>query len=350
VIQAANALGFNIKARAAVDLDAEALAVYDYNFKADTTINKNIGNIVNFHLWTEKGKMIFDNKPKLSGGLGLFEGKTDIVIGGPPCQGHSGFNNHTRGEDARHRLYYTVPAVGIALSASLIIIENVARILNDKHRVVDHATTILEDAGYKVCTMVCGAEQHGVAQSRKRHFLVASKHSTPLCNEVRDALTITPPSVYDAIKDLEGISDRSSGFDQISNLSAENIERINFLFDNGLYELPNSERPDCHKDGHTYPSVYGRLRPDSVANTITTGFLSPGRGRYIHPTQPRCLSPVEAARIQGFPDDYFPIHDLVPEIRRMELAKWIGDAVPPILGFYAGVVALLSIRIDEQNE
>ena len=87
-------------------------------------------------------------------------------------------------------------------------------------------------------------------------------------------------------------------------------------------------------------TVYGKLDWENPSGTITTGFLSPGRGRYIHPTQPRALSPHEAARIQGFPDGYFPLNTLVPEMKRSELAKWIGDAVPSILGFYVGIVAL----------
>ena len=82
----------------------------------------------------------------------------------------------------------------------------------------------------------------------------------------------------------------------------EALERA--FFEHDLYNLPNSERPDCHKDGTTYGSVYGRMFPDRPAPTITTGFMTPGRGRFIHPLLPRTLTPWEAARIQGFPDTY----------------------------------------------
>ena len=71
-----------------------------------------------------------------------------------------------------------------------------------------------------------------------------------------------------------------------------------------MFDLPNSERPECHQDGTTYGSVYGRLRADQAAPTITTGFLTPGRGRYIHPTERRTLSPLEAAGFQGYPEIY----------------------------------------------
>ena len=74
-------------------------------------------------------------------------------------------------------------------------------------------------------------------------------------------------------------------------LSDANRRRIDWLFDNDAHDLPLSERPDCHRDGTTYNAVYGRLYPDRPAPTITTGFLTPGRGRYIHPTRRRVLTP-----------------------------------------------------------
>jgi DNA (cytosine-5)-methyltransferase 1 len=124
-------------------------------------------------------------------------------------------------------------------------------------------------------------------------------------------------------------------------LSEDNRSRIEYLFKHKLHELPNQERPDCHKDGHTYPSVYGRMYANKPAQTITTGFLTPGRGRYIHPFMPRVITPREAARIQAFPDSFqFVVNGCEPA--RNALTKWIGDAVPPLLG-YAATLPLLSV-------
>jgi DNA (cytosine-5)-methyltransferase 1 len=125
-----------------------------------------------------------------------------------------------------------------------------------------------------------------------------------------------------------------------TELSEENQRRIDYLFDNGLHDLPPSERPDCHKEGTTYNAVYGRLHHDRPAPTITTGFLTPGRGRYIHPTQRRVLTPLEAARIQGFPDTYRFHLSLDLPASKQKLGKWIGDAVPLPLGHAAGISAM----------
>jgi DNA (cytosine-5)-methyltransferase 1 len=135
--------------------------------------------------------------------------------------------------------------------------------------------------------------------------------------------------------------------DTVPALSEDNRTRIDWLFANDRHELPNEERPDCHKDGHTYPSVYGRMFWDKPSQTITTGFLSPGRGRYVHPTRPRVITPREAARIQAFPDSFrFVVDEQDPP--RNALSKWIGDAVPPILGYAATLPLLIGLPDRKQ--
>ena len=84
------------------------------------------------------------------------------------------------------------------------------------------------------------------------------------------------------------------------------MARVHHLFDNDLHDLPDEFGPPSRQGEETnsYTAVYGRMHWDRPAGTITTGFLTPGRGRYIHPTQRRGLTPHEGARIQGFPDTY----------------------------------------------
>src|SRR5690606_30968289 len=109
--------------------------------------------------------------------------------------------------------------------------------------------------------------------------------------------------------------------------------------ENQAHELDLSERPESHRNGTTYMSVYGRMYKDEPAPTITTGFMSPGRGRFVHPTRPRVLTAREAARLQGFPDTYRFVVDSGSPPGRTLLAKWIGDAVPMPLGFAAAFSA-----------
>jgi DNA (cytosine-5)-methyltransferase 1 len=134
-------------------------------------------------------------------------------------------------------------------------------------------------------------------------------------------------SVRWAIGDLLG-SANGTVYDSSSLVSKKNAKRIAYLFEKNVYNLPNRRRPLCHRDGnHTYKSMYGRLRWDQPAQTITTGFGSMGQGRYVHPARRRTITPHEAARLQTFPDTF----DFGEIESRDALAKMIGNAVPPLL-------------------
>jgi len=102
---------------------------------------------------------------------------------------------------------------------------------------------------------------------------------------------------------------------------------MRWLLDNNAFDLPNRLRPPCHQGDHSYVSMYGRLKWDEPAQTITSGYGSLGQGRFMHPTLPRTLTPHEAARLQGFPD-YFTFGSA---LTRTEAAVIIGNAVPPAL-------------------
>ena len=123
-----------------------------------------------------------------------------------------------------------------------------------------------------------------------------------------------------------------------SIMNKENKKRVDYLFDKGLYNLPNEHRPDCHKNKkHSYVSMYGRLNWEEPAQTITGGFGSMGQGRFIHPLRKRVITPHEAARIQGFSDDF----RFTSEKRRTNLHQMIGNAVPPPIA-----MNLCSILLD----
>ncbi len=343
VREAAKALNIEFKSVAAVDLDVDALATYGANFKPETLINDSVRTLVDYFISQEKSQFKFDKLPQLVGQARSFQ-SVDMVIGGPPCQGHSSLNNHTRGNDVRNNLYLSVPAIAVASEANFVIIENVPRVVHDSQKVVQTAYDLLSNAGYFVTMGTLNAAQLGWPQSRSRHFMIASRLGQPIeISRVIEMYRRPSQSLWWLIHDLESIFDADNLFLSVPKISKENKERIDWLFDNEAYELPNHIRPDCHKDGHSYPSVYGRLSKDAASPTLTTGFQSPGRGRYIHPTQRRVLTIREAARIQGFPDSY-KFAAAEGNLTRGMLQKWIGDAVPSPLGYVAAMSALGSIQ------
>jgi DNA (cytosine-5)-methyltransferase 1 len=92
--------------------------------------------------------------------------------------------------------------------------------------------------------------------------------------------------------------------------------------------------------------LFGRLWWDRPAFTIRTEFYKPEKGRYLHPQQHRPITPREAARFQSFPDSF--------RFRgsRNEIAKQIGNAVPPLLASAVarGVAELLTRREETRTE
>jgi DNA (cytosine-5)-methyltransferase 1 len=124
-----------------------------------------------------------------------------------------------------------------------------------------------------------------------------------------------------------------------SRVSDENRLRIQWLFENAAYDLPNRLRPACHRlRSHTYKSVYGRLQWDAPSQTITTGFGSMGQGRYVHPRFPRTLTEREAARLQFIPD-FFDLAVAHRTARR----EMIGNAVPPKLTLEFGKIVISAL-------
>jgi DNA (cytosine-5)-methyltransferase 1 len=95
--------------------------------------------------------------------------------------------------------------------------------------------------------------------------------------------------------------------------------------------------PNCwikKKSGGT--DLFGRLWWDRPAFTIRTEFYKPEKGRYLHPVQHRPITHREAARLQSFPDGFIFCGT------KIEIAKQIGNAVPPLLAArVADVVHLL---------
>lgn len=323
------------------DQDEDATVVYSANHASRFRSSESTRTLIDYNIRQTSTSAKFTYRPEIMDAeLGRTIGGVDLVLAGPPCQGHSNLNNQTRRIDPRNSLYLTVPAFAVAAGASMCIIENVPSVVNDRQDVVTTAMQLLESEGYFVTTGILSASMMGWPQTRRRHFLVARRDRAPIPLEaVASLLKEEPRSLWWAIGHLEDATGDDI-LDQASGLSAENRARIDWLFDNDKYDLALEVRPKSHRKGTTYQAVYGRLKKDRPAPTITTGFMTPGRGRYTHPTRRRVLTPREAARLQGFPETYCFAPDPSNPPARTLLAKWIGDAVPMPLGYAAALSAL----------
>jgi DNA (cytosine-5)-methyltransferase 1 len=332
---ALRSLGVPANQIAAVDTDEAAVSVYERNFEGvrsfPTTIDELIDGELHAGTTERERALLRDVSPP------------DLLLGGPPCQGHSDLNNHTRRRDPKNALYLRMVRAAEIFEPSVVVIENVPGVRHDRGSVVDRAMAALKKLGYHIeAPCLLDAARFGVPQHRRRFFLIATKPRLPVAfHDVLSSQIRPLRTVRWAIADLRDAR-ATATFDQGSKVSDDNRARMTYLLENDEYDLPDHLRPPCHSDGgHTYRSVYGRLHWDRPAQTITTGFGSMGQGRFMHPELPRTLTPHEAARLQSIPD-YFHFGNT----NRGNLQRMIGNAVPPLLAravvfsIYAGLLGV----------
>lgn len=280
--------------------------------------------------------------------------EADIVIGGPPCQGFSLLNKN-RELDPRKELWIPYMQIVERSGARIFVMENVRQLLNTPEH-----ESIEEEArrqGFKTASGVLCAADYGVPQVRYRAIIIGSRdtdprqffppevtHFNPEVNGragIQPLLPILKPysTVRSAISDLPvPVTTELRGFPPpldlhfTRNPTEKSIARYKVVSEEGmnrfdLQRLAPELTPDCwirKKKGGT--DLFGRLWWDRPAFTIRTEFYKPEKGRYLHPKQHRPITHREAARIQSFPDDF------IFKGSKIEIARQIGNAVPPLLG------------------
>lgn len=187
---------------------------------------------------------------------------------------------------------------------------------------------------YKTKCGVVDAGWYGVPQHRRRLVLTASLHGeAPWPSQSHgDAPGLAPfATVRQAISKYPPIS-AGEEHPTVPNhiaaqLAAHNLKRLQATPADGGSRLawPSKFVLECHKTHDGHPDVYGRLRWDAPAPTLTTKCTSLSNGRYGHPEQLRAISAREAAALQSFDDGYM----FYGGIR--QITRQIGNAVPPLL-------------------
>ena len=309
-----------IRVAAGIDLDKSCEFAYERNNHAKF-IHKNIKDVT--------GKEL----------VPLYENADiKVLVGCAPCQPFSRYqkDKFNRKKHKDWGLLYEFSRIIGELKPEIVSMENVPSLI--KEDVFKDFVTNLENYGYFVSYKIQNAAECGVPQKRNRLLLLASKLKKI------DFLKINkePITVKDAIGNLEkisaGIKLNNQDFIHVSSgLSDLTLKRIKNSKPGGTWsDWPESILPNCYRkdSGKTYKSVYGRMEWDKPAPTLTTQFYNYGTGRYGHPEQDRAISLREGAILQSFPSDYIFTENC--NYKFTEIARQIGNAVPPKLGEYIG--------------
>jgi len=243
--------------------------------------------------------------------------------------------------------------LALDLRPAFIFMENVPTLLGVRGASERHAYLhMLEEAGYQHIERVVDAASFGVPQHRRRAVLLAwntarvSGFSMPTPTHGQGTFT----TVRDAIGDLPEPPEDPTIEPVLSNhvrvrISELNRVRISHVpYGGGRLDLPAELQLPCHvnANGHRHLDVFGRMRWESPAPTITAMFDNFSRGRFAHPVQDRSITSREGARLQTFPDDYAFVGP------KKDVARQIGNAVPPLLARKIGVA--LRQAIDGRQE
>jgi DNA (cytosine-5)-methyltransferase 1 len=296
---------------------------------------------------------------------------TPIIVGGPPCQGFSNANKQKQEDDERNQLYKFFVNTVESVQPKIFLMENVEGILPYQEIIKDDFKAI----GYSSKVFRINTKDLGLPQQRKRVFFLGIHDSISSLqlelfklfnfeefksNEyaLKDAISDLPELEAKTLRNSTNIESKQWGYtfglphiNTLKYSSVINGEK-NFEFpilnhkskfnndrDIQIYSiLEQGEKSDAKSIQHINPyknrdkifkDKFYKLNFDEPSKTITAHMYYDCH-MYIHPTQARGLTPREAARIQGFPDDYLFLGS--PN----EWYRQIGNAVSPILARFMG--------------
>ena len=265
-----------------------------------------------------------------------------VLAGCAPCQPFSKLNPRSVTEKQLEPLDKFAKLIE-ETQPDIVSMENVSGLAKEgKYPVFKDFLDTLEKNGYKYKYEIVDTSEYGVPQSRKRLVLLASKYGgIGLIKKTHKNNKVT---VRDVISGLEPIPDgeihKKDRLHRSRKLSPLNMKRIKATPKDGGSSKAWKDHLmlECHKkkSGHTYRnSVYGRMRWDEPAPTMTTQCVGLGNGRFGHPEQNRAISLREAAIFQTFPKSY-KFFGPKEEIVTAKAARYIGNAVPVRLGVVIG--------------
>jgi DNA (cytosine-5)-methyltransferase 1 len=326
-----------------IDFDQRAIGTHKLNFPKGTHLCAEVETISGASL------------------VGLAKGKTpDGIIGGPPCQGFSRMGARQAG-DPRNRLFWHFFRLIKETKPKFFIAENVIGLTDQQYKpLVNEALDLVRTEYDTLCSFAMCASSFGVPTKRQRVFFIGMRRD--LAIEVKWTDFFPKKSTYTTVAEAftglpcrvrESWQTEAQSWRKVRSIDNEYTKIINRQV-KGVGEKHALDRFDqrlvsgflgtVHSENvkHRYArleqgktdsiSKAQRLKLDGQCPTLRAG-TGPERGSYqavrpIHPTEPRVITPREAARLQGFPDWFvFPP-------TKWHSFRQIGNSVSPLVSEY----------------
>ena len=213
----------------------------------------------------------------------------DILLAGFPCQPFSQAGLKKGFTDTRGTLFFDIERILLAKQPKAFLLENVKQLKgHDKGRTFQTIIDHLNNAGYKVFYEILKARDFGIPQNRERIYIVGFlDHSI---NFEFPKPTNLPTRVGDILDDI--VDEKYTISDKLWS-GHKRRKELNKLNGKGF--------------------GYGLFNKDSAyTNTISARYYKDGSEILIEQENknPRKLTPREACRLQGFPEEYvIPVSD-----------------------------------------
>lgn len=271
--------------------------------------------------------------------------KLDVLVGGPPCQGFS-LAGPRDVDDKRNTLYTAMVKVAEKFKPKVVVLENVPGLLKlydgkGARRIIDDFTNI----GYNIKAQILYAPDFGIPQIRKRVIFVGLLNSeeefkfpTPIyskneyitCEEAISDLPALEGILGDKVQEYEG--EPSNRYQALMRKNSDKIHNhIGTIHAEKTVKLismvPEGKNykalPEEYRSSFKYNEALTRYHSKKPSLTINTGHRS-----HFHYKYNRIPTVRESARLQSFPDDFIFYGN------KTQQYKQVGNAVPPILGYY----------------
>lgn len=273
----------------ALDNDARAVETYNHNFDVLATL----ADIENFDI-----KKIPD---------------FDVLVGGFPCQSFSTVNPTKNPFDKRGKLYKRMSQILAEKKPKFFIAENVKGLLVlQGGRIFDGIKSDFADQGYIVKHKLFNAADYGVPQRRERVFIVGVRKDLGFDFQFPEATNLEKGTGAKKWVALKNVIDSLIPEDPKYYFSKKAVQGMKNAKKNMKRGLAQSLEAPCL-------TVTSHLAKVSLNSRDPVLMVDPKKEIY------RRFTPLEAARIQSFPDTFtFPVSDA-------SAYKQIGNAIPPVL-------------------
>jgi DNA (cytosine-5)-methyltransferase 1 len=282
-------------------------------------------------------------------------GKLDLLVVCAPCQPFSTQNRQRANSDPRTNLIIESVKFVEAFKPKVVFIENVPGLITNGP--VRELKRALKEQGYFLSDpLKLDSADLGVPQRRERCILIAVRDKTVAKAFGNNIQPLPRKTVFGAIGHLPPLkSGEACPTDPLHRARKHHkttLVRLNHIPKDGgsRSSLPPYLQLACHKNRkNDFPDVYGRVKWNDVAPTLTTGCTDVTKGRFAHPRDDRALTLREAALLQSFPADY-KFHG-----NSGQIARQIGNAVPvrmvrSLSHYIKEAITDMTLLLDQKSE